>query len=90
MKLFYFDRFNQASNKALYFGCSTMDKDWIANIVMRGQTHYDLLKCILKQESAELKANYLSKILQRTNPLNADLKMRISWRLSKIFFKQSI
>ncbi len=90
MKLFYFDRCNQASNKALYFGCNSMDQAWIANIVSRSSAHYDLLIRILRQEKAEFKADYLTKIFQKTNPSNADFKNRISWSLSKLFFKQSV
>lgn len=90
MQLYHFDQMIKEASKAIYLGLPSMGDKWIGNIVNRGEQWDIFLLNLLSDQTADFKSDYYEKIFLNSNKENAELLMRIAYRLSGFYFKLSV
>jgi hypothetical protein len=59
-------------------------------LISLGQSYFARLRLLLDNETSENKAGYLEKIFVGMNAGNGDFRCRLSWYISKAYYKQTI
>ena len=84
--------FIKFQNDALFYGDQVQSEEWIYQILQVGTLLYKNKEIahILRLHSHEDLMLRFEQFLCLINPSNVDLVRRLSWKLAKMYFKQSV
>jgi len=82
----------ECMNNALYKGLALHDTEWYGSILNFSVSlvNNKLFKVYYRQEKSDYKIQAYEAIYNKINKSNYDVMRRVSWKLAKNYFKQSV